>query len=169
MRNTIRLAALSALAAVSFAGSAQAAGTASATASAEVLSTLAVTKTADMAFGSIAVNTDGTYVLGADGTYSCSTGLICSGARNPAAFTVNGSVSNIGVSAAVTQSSIVLTHANDSTKTFTLDNFTTHFPNGNSMINGSTAFNVGGRLNVTAANALQGTYSGSFDVTVEYQ
>lgn len=169
MRNTIRLAGLSALAALSFASSAHAAGTATASASAEVLSTLSVTKTADIAFGSIAVNADGTYVLGADGTYSCSAGLVCSGTRNPASFTVAGSASAIGVAASVVQSSIVLTHATDSTKTFTLSNFTTHFPSGSSLVSGSTAFNVGGTLNLTAANALQGTYAGSFDVTVEYQ
>lgn len=169
MRNIIRLAGLSALAAVSFAGTAHAAGTATATASAEVLSTLAVTKTADIAFGSIAVNADGTYILGADGTYSCTAGLVCSGTRNPAAFTVTGSATTIGVVASVVQPSIVLTHTTDSTKTFTLSNFTTHFPSGSSLVSGSTAFNIGGTLALTAANALQGTYSGSFDVTVEYQ
>jgi len=169
MRNTIRLVGLSAIAAVSFAGSAQAAGTATASASAEVLSTLSVTKNADLAFGSIAVNADGTYMLGADGTYTCSAGLVCSGTRNPAAFTVTGSASTIGVVASVVQSSVLLTHTTDSTKTFTLDSFSTHFPSGSSLVSGSTGFNVGGTLHLTAANALQGTYAGSFDVTVEYQ
>lgn len=169
MRNMIRIAGMAAVAAASFATSAQAADTATASASVDVLSTISVAKDADMAFGTIAVNADGTYVLGADGTYSCSAGLVCAGTRAPAAFTVTGTAASVGVGASVDQASITLTHATDNTKTFTLENFTTYFPAGNSLVSGTTAFNVGGTLNVTAANALEGTYTGAFDVTVEYQ
>lgn len=169
MRNSIRLASLAALAAASFTTAAHAADTATASATAEVLSTIAVAKDADLSFGTIAVNGDGTYVLGADGNYTCSASLICTGTRNPAAFTVTGTAANVGVAAGVDQASIVLTHATDNTKTFTVDNFSIYFPAGNSLVSGTSSFNVGGTLNVTAANALQGTYTGSFDVTVEYQ
>lgn len=169
MRNSIRLASLAALAAASFTTAAHAADTATASATAEVLSTISVTKDADLSFGTIAVNGDGTYVLGADGNYTCSAALICTGTRNPAAFTVTGTAANVGVAAGVDQASIVLTHATDNTKTFTLDNFSIYFPSGNSLVSGTTGFNVGGTLNVTAANAIEGTYTGQFDVTVEYQ
>jgi len=169
MRNKIRLAGLAAVAAVSFASSAQAADSATATASVDVLSTISVAKDNDMSFGTIAVNSDGTFVLGADGTYSCTAGLICAGTRAAAGFTVTGTAANVGVAASVDQASITLTHDTDNTKTFTLDNFTTYFPAGNSIVSGTTSFNVGGTLHVTSANALQGTYSGDFDVTVEYQ
>lgn len=169
MRNTIRLAGIAALAAASFASTAHAADTATASATAEILSTISVTKDADLVFGSIAVNADGTYVLGADGNYTCSGGLVCTGSRNPAVFTVTGTAANVGVAASVNQASIVLTHATDNTKTFLLDSFTTYFPAGTSMVSGSTVFGVGGTLHIASANALQGTYTGSFDVTVEYQ
>lgn len=169
MRKSIRLAAVGAvLAAASFASAAQAADTATATASAEVLSTIAVAKDLDMSFGQVAVNGDGTFVLGADGTYSCTAALICAGTRQAAAFTITGTA-DVGVTASVNQTSIDLVHATDNTKTFTLDTFTVDFPAGNTLVGGSTSFNVGGTLNVVAANALAGVYSGSFDVTVEYQ
>ena len=168
MRKSIRLAAVSIAAAASFASAAHAADTATATASAEVLSTIAVTKDLDMSFGQVAVNGDGTFVLGADGTFSCTAALICAGTRQAAQFTVTGTA-GVAVTACVNQASIDLVHATDNTKTFTLDNFVVDFPSGNTLAGGSSTFNVGGTLNVVAANALAGVYSGSFDVTVEYQ
>lgn len=168
MRNSIRLVAAGAVMAAAFATSAQAADTATATASAEVLSTISVTKDLDMSFGQIAVNGDGTVVLGADGTSSCSAQLVCAGTRQAAAFTVTGTA-DVGVTASVNQASIQLTHATDATKHFTLDNFNVLFPAGNTLTGGDASFNVGGTLNVVAASALAGVYSGSFDVTVEYQ
>ena len=149
MRNSIRLLVAGAAMAASFATAAQAADSATATASVDILSTISVTKTADMGFGTVAVNADGTYILGADGSYSCTAGLVCAGVRNPAGFHVTGTATNIGVAASVDQSSITLTHATDNTKTFTLDNFSVLFPSGNSLVTGSTDFNVGGTLNLS--------------------
>lgn len=168
MRNSIRLAAVGAVLAASFATAAQAADTATASASAEVLSTISVTKDLDMSFGQIAVNGDGTVVLGADGSSTCSAQLVCAGTRQAAQFTVTGTA-DVGVVASVNQASINLVHATDATKTFTLDNFSVNFPAGNTLTGGDASFAVGGTLNVVAANALAGVYTGSFDVTVEYQ
>lgn len=81
MRNSIRFAAAgAALAAFFFGSTAYAADTASAEATAEVLSTIAVDNVHDMSFGQIAVNGDGTYLLNPDGSHSCSSTLICTGA-----------------------------------------------------------------------------------------
>lgn len=169
MRNTIRLAAAgAALAALSFGSSAFAADQESATATAEVLSTITVTKNQDMSFGQIAVNGNGTYVLNTDSSHSCTGGLICTGARQAARFTINGTTAT-AVSAVVNESSINLVHATDSTKTFQLNDFQVAFPDGNTLVAGGTPFNVGGTLNVLSANAVTGLYSGTFNVTVEYQ
>lgn len=170
MRNFIRLAAVSAaaLATLSLGSAAQAAGTASANATAQVLSTLTVTKTRDLQFGQIAVNGNGNVVVGADGTGSCAAAIICAGTRNSAAFTVTGTAGS-GVTANVTQTSINLVHATDTTKTFLLDAFTVEFPTGSTLNSGSTTFNVGGTLHVTSAAALAGVYTGTFNVNVEYQ
>lgn len=170
MRNINRIAAVSAaaLATLSFGSAAQAAGTASANATATVLSTLTVTKDRDLQFGQIAVNGNGNVVIGPDGTGTCSAAIICTGPRNSASFTVNGTT-GVGVSAAVTQTSINLVHATDTTKTFLLDAFTVDFPTGSTLNSGTTTFNVGGTLHVTTAAALAGTYTGTFNVNVEYQ
>jgi hypothetical protein len=170
MRNSIRIAAIgtTALAALSLGSVAQAAGTASATATAQVLSTVAVTKTRDLAFGQIAVNGNGNIVMNADGTGTCPAAIICTGTRNSAAFTVTGTAGT-GVTANVTQTSIDLTHATDTTKKFTLDSFTVDFPAGSTLTSGVAVFNVGGTLHVTTAAALAGLYTGTFNVNVEYQ
>lgn len=169
MRNFTRIAAAAAaLATLSFGSVANAAASASATATAQVLSTLAVTKTRDLQFGQIAVNGNGNIVLNADGTGSCPSTIICTGSRNSAQFSVTGTA-GAGVTAAVTQTSIDLVHATDTTKKFTLDTFTVDFPAGSTLTSGSTSFNVGGTLHVTSAAALAGVYSGTFNVNVEYQ
>lgn len=168
MRNSIRLAAVGVLAAVSFSTAASAATSASADATAEVLSTLAVIPVQDLDFGQIAVNGDGDVVVGADGINSCGAQLVCAGIRQAATFDVLGTP-GVGVTASVTDASILLTHDFDNTKTFSLDAFTVNFPGGTTLIGGLTSFNVGGTLHVTSANAMQGMYRGTFNVSVEYQ
>ena len=168
MRKMLRLAAVAvALASTGMASSAYAAG-ATATASAEILTSLTVTKNADLSFGQIAVNSDGTVVLASDGTTrTCSSGLVCAGAPALSKFTVTGT-SGVGISATVDQTSIQLTHAVDTTKKFTLTMDAPNFPAGSTLTSGSAVFNVGGSLAVVAANAIPGVYSGTFNVTVTY-
>lgn len=168
MRNVIRLAAVGALAAVSFSTAASAATSASADATAEVLSTLSVIPTQELDFGQIAVNGDGDVVVGADGINSCGAQLVCAGVRQAAAFDVLGTP-GVGVTASVTDASVLLTHEVDNTKTFMLDSFTVNFPGGSTLVGGLTSFNVGGTLHVTSASALAGVYNGTFNVSVEYQ
>lgn len=168
MRNSIRLAATAAaLAVFSFGSAAYAADTASAEATAEVLSTIAVDNVRDMSFGQIAVNGDGTFLLNPDGSHSCSSTLICTGTRQAAEFLVTGTEAT-AVVATVDESSINLVHATDATKSFVLDNFVVDFPDGNMLVSGGTAFNVGGTLHIVSAQALAGVYNGTFNVNVEY-
>ena len=169
MNNTIRLAAIAGmLASAASLTTAANAATASASASAEILSALNVAKDKDLNFGQIAVNGAGTVVVGTGAIAdSCSALLVCAGSTQKAQFTVTGA-KNIGVTAAVQQSSISLTSGANS---MTLDNFTLYFPTGTTLTGsgatGSAPFEVGGTLHVAAGQAT-GVYSGTFNVNVSY-
>ncbi|MFM5952963.1 MAG: DUF4402 domain-containing protein [Novosphingobium sp.] len=167
MRNSLRLAAVGALAAASFATSAQAATTASANATAEILSSLTVTNTADLQFGQIAANTGGTVTVNANSTVATSGALVSTGTRSPAAFDVVGSP-NAMVVVTLPAAPVNLTRALG-TETMVLSGFNTN-PGGAFQLNGTGngSFNVGGTLAV-ASGQTPGTYSGSFQVSVEYQ
>ena len=168
MRNSIRLSAVSAaaVAAISFASAAQAADTATADAFAEILTTISVNQVDPLLFGQIAVNGDGAIVIGADGSQSCGASLVCTGTRQPGTFLISGTTGS-AVGAVVDEASISLTNGTDS---FTLDNFTTYWPNGTTLTGaGTTDLAVGGTLHIVAANASPGVYTGQYHVTVEYQ
>lgn len=167
MRNFLRFAAAGAALAtvVSFGGVANAATTQSASASVQILSTLNVAKTRDLSFGQVAANGAGALVLAADGTTTCAAALVCTGTRQTAEFTVAGSA---GTAVTATLASTSITLSDGASHTMTVDQLGVHFPNGNTLTGGATAFNVGGRLNVGAAQ-VAGTYTGTFNVSVEYQ
>ena len=173
MRNSIRFAVVgAALAAVSFGSVANAATTATATATAEILSTLAIVNDSGLDFGTIAVAGAGTVKVSANGlSDSCTAiALICGGTRAPAGFTVSG---NDGAGVAVTlPSSATLTYVGwvgaGAAPTMSVGSFTSYFPAGTTLVAGSTTVNVGGSLAVAAAQA-PGTYSGTFDVSAQYQ
>lgn len=167
MRNSLRLAAVGAIAAASFATSAQAATTASATATAEVLSSLTVTSTADLQLGQIAANTGGTVTVNADSTVASSGSLISTGTRSPAAFDVVGSPDAM-ILVTLPTAAVDLTHSGG-VATMSLDGFNTT-PNGAFQLDtaGAGSFTVGGTLTV-GSGQLPGTYTGTFSVSVEYQ
>jgi hypothetical protein len=164
MRN-IRIAAIvAALAAsASFGTAAQAAATATGTATAEVLTTLTLTATRSLDFGQIAVNGAGTLTVATAGS-TCSALLICTGSPTTATFDVTGSADSAYV-ATVPAGSVTLTSGGN---TMTVDNFTANYPAGTTLVAGASSFEVGGRLNVGAAQPA-GVYSGTFSVSVEYQ
>ena len=166
MRNSIRIAAMSAaaIAAVSFGSAASAATTATATATAEILSTLTVTNTQALDFGQVAVNGAGTLRVAGNGAITCSALLVCTGTRAASNFDVTGTA-GVAVSAVVTTASVSLASG---ANTMTLNNFDVYFPAGNTLVAGASSFNVGGTLNVGASQAA-GVYNGSFTVSVEYQ
>lgn len=167
MRNSLRLAAVGAIAAASFATSAQAATTASATATAEVLSSLTVTSTADLQLGQIAANTGGTVTVNADSTVASSGSLISTGTRSPAAFSVVGSP-NASVIVTLPTLPVNLTRVSG-TETMSLSGFNTN-PGGAFQLDvaGAGSFTVGGTLAV-GSGQVPGTYTGTFSVSVEYQ
>lgn len=169
MRNSFRIAAIgAALAAVSLTTSANAASTVTATATAEVLNSLTLTASGNLEFGQIASNTGGTLIVNANSTVSQSGGLVSTGTRAPASFSVTGSP-NAVVLVTVPVGAATLTRSGG-TETMTLDGFNTN-PNGAFQLDaaaGRGAFAVGGTLHV-AANQVPGTYSGTFNLSVEYQ
>ena len=167
MRKSLRLAIVGAIAAASFAGSAQAATTATGTASAEILSSLTVTATGTLQFGQIAANTGGTITVNADSSTASSGSLVSTGTRMPAAFSVAGSP-NAMVVLSLPTSPVNLTRAGG-TETMALSGFNSN-PGGAFQLNasGSGTFNVGGTLAV-ASGQVAGAYSGTFQVSVEYQ
>ncbi len=167
MRNSLRLAVVGAVAAASFATSAQAATTATGTATAEVLSSLTVTATADLAFGQIAANTGGTVTVNANSTVASTGALISTGTRAPAAFDVVGSPNSMVV-VTLPAAPVNLTRV-AGTETMSLGGFNTN-PNGAFQLDaaGNGTFNVGGTLTV-ASGQVPGTYTGTFSVSVEYQ
>ncbi len=173
MRNSTRFAVVGALvAAVSFGSAANAATTASATATAEILSTLAIVNTDGLNFGTIAVNGAGSATVSADNSSnSCSATLVCGGVRAPAAFSITGS-DTVGVAVTLPSSAATLTYVGwtgaGAAPTMSLNSFTSYFPNGTTLVSGATSVQVGGTLAVGAAQPA-GNYSGTFNVSVQYQ
>lgn len=174
MRNSLRLAVVgAALGAISFASAANAAATATATATAEVLDTLTLTADSPLDFGLIAANTGGTVTVNADSTVAKTGDLVSTGTRSPAAFTVVGSAgTTVGLTLPTSASTLTLqgwTGAG-AAPTMSLAGFNSN-PGGAFQLNATTGdatFNVGGTLTV-AGNQAPGVYSGTFDVSVEYQ
>lgn len=169
MRNSLHLAVVgAALGALSFASAANAATTATATATAEVLSTLAVSADSALSFGQIAANTGGSVTVNADATVASTGGLVSTGTRAPAGFTVTGSKGSM-VAVTLPSAPATLTRAGG-TETMTLSGWNTN-PNGAFQLDAATGtanFAVGGTLAVASAQ-VAGVYSGTFVVSVEYQ
>ena len=170
MNNLFRkMVAVSAAAAALATGSnAFAATTASADARAEILSTLtlAVRAGSVLDFGQIANNGGGTVVVAASGARTCSALLVCVGASSPVTFDVTGTP-DTGIVVTLPTAPVTLTGFSTAS-TMSLGSFTSFFPTGNTLVGGGTSFQVGGTLNVGAAQAAD-VYNGSFSVSVEYQ
>lgn len=169
MRTSLRLALVgAAVSAVSLGSAAHAATSATATATAEVLSTLTVTADSALNFGQIAANTGGTVTVNADGTVASSGSLVSTGTRAPAGFTVTGT-NGASVVVSLPTTAATLTRVSG-TETMSLSGFNSN-PAGAFQLSpttGSATFNVGGTLTV-ASGQVAGVYSGTFDVSVEYQ
>ncbi|MFC4293930.1 DUF4402 domain-containing protein [Novosphingobium tardum] len=169
MKKFVRLAVAGSamIASMALATSANAAATATADAKAEILSTLTVAARSGSAldFGQIAVNGAGTAVVAASGARTCSATLVCVGTATPVVFDVSGTP---GASIAVTLPTGTATLTGVSTAaTMSLGSFTQYFPNGNTLVAGTTSFQVGGTLTVGATQAAD-VYNGTFQVSVEY-
>jgi len=168
MRNLFRFIAIVALM-LSFTKVTYSQVTATATASATIVTPLAITKTADMNFGNLAVNTNpGTVVLTAAASPTrTSTGgvtLMGGGTISAATFNISG-LTGATYSVTLPASHTISFGGNN----MTVDNFTSSSTNGYTLTGGSDVLYVGATLNVNGSQAA-GTYTSGtpFDVTINY-
>lgn len=142
--------------------------TASAGGKATVLRPLTVLKQADLEFGELVVNGAGTAVMNpVTGAMSTTGPVTPVGAPgHPALFTSTGS-KNMVVLIRIPNSPVTLTRVGG-TETMTVSNWTLDGST-NRKIPQNNAFNfaVGGTLNI-AAGQVDGNYTGTFTVTVQY-
>jgi hypothetical protein len=140
--------------------------TASVTAS--VVKPLTLTKAQDLALGTVTLNSGnwaGAIVrISQQGVLSCvNPNTICSGTPKPAQFTVAGS-NNATVR--VTAPNVTLVNQANNTLLLTVDApATIMLPNSGTK---GVTFGVGGSINLGSTTA-NGTYSGTLNVTVDYQ
>ncbi len=144
---------------------------ATATATATIVTPIAITKTADMNFGNVAVSTTaGTVELTPAGARTATGGVTlpaAAGTVAAASFDVTGT-GNYTYSITLPSTSLVLTR-NSGTETMNVDNFTSTPSGTGTLSSGAQTVTVGATLNVVGAQAA-GTYvSGTpFTVTVNY-
>lgn len=152
-------------AAAALAGTSAHAATASATASANILTQVTITKTADLDFGTIAIGTSGGIVtVGNTDNRTCGAGLVCSATPSSAKFTIAGAASQlVGITS---DASVTLnrTGGGASMTAALTSSLATQTLSGA----GAGSFAVGGVLTVAGTQAA-GAYTGTFNVTVNYQ
>ncbi len=139
------------------------AANATATARANILQQVTVTNTSDLQFGTIVTGAaSSTVVISSTGARTCGVGLTCSGTTTAAGFNVTGTSGQVVTIASA--ASVSLTNGSGGTMTATLT------PSAATATLGATGanFTVGGTLTV-GANQADGAYSGTFNVTVNYQ
>lgn len=168
MKKRNRLFFVSLLIAIAFNAGAQA--TANATATATILTAISITKTVDMNFGNIAVQSAsaGTVILTPAGVRSTTGGVslpATGGTVTAATFTVGGEGTYVYSITLPTTPHTILSGANNMTVTAFLSN-----PSGTGTLTaGAQTITVGATLNVAAAQ-VKGVYvsEGGFNVTVNY-
>jgi len=138
--------------------------------SVNIVTPITISKTADMNFGNVAINTsNGTVELSPDGTRTPSGGVtlpIQSGTVSAASFDVSGE-GNYTYSISLPTEDFLLFHPN-STDYMIVNNFRSVPENAGQLSSGAQTITVGATLNVEAAQEV-GTYQGSsFEVTVNY-
>ena len=137
-----------------------------ATAKATIVKPLTLTKVANMDFGSIIVQDNGTITLDNAGGIVCSATLTCAATGTPAEYTVTGT-NNQDVQ--ITKPNVTLTNSTNpgTDLTLVLNGFgptSVTLPN-----SGSTGINfkLGGQIAIPA-NVKDGVYTGDLNVTVNY-
>ena len=150
------------------AAAAPVAATKNATGTASILKSLSILKKADLDFGELVVTTAGTAVIDPVSGAVTTTGTIVpvGTAGHPATFTATGSKNSV-VNIRIPSSAVTLTRVGGG-GTMTVSNWTLDGkPNRKFPLNSAFNFNVGGTLNV-GTNQADGTYTGTFTVTVQY-
>jgi hypothetical protein len=135
---------------------------------ATAITPITISKTADLRFGKFSALTGGTVVVSTAGARSATGAVILSStdAGGAAAFTVSGDPN--ATYAITLPSTATITHTTDATKTMSVGTFTSN-PSGTGTLSagGSQTLNVGATLTVSGAQTV-GSYTGTFDVAVEY-
>lgn len=136
-------------------------------ASAKVAKPVTLSVKQDLDFGTIMLpGTPGTYnvSISMTGTMNCPSGVICSGAPRPAIFNTSGSQGQV-VRIFAAQSDLI--HAGNGSRI----RFTPVAPASVLLTNSGFPgkdFNVGGSI-VIPSTATDGNYSGTIEITVDYQ
>ncbi len=150
------------------AAAAPVAATKNATGTASILKSLSILKKADLDFGELVVTTAGTAVIDPVSGAVTTTGTIVpvGTAGHPATFTATGSKNSV-VNIRIPSSAVTLTRVGGG-GTMTVSNWTLDGKSNRKFpLNSAFNFNVGGTLNV-GTNQADGTYTGTFTVTVQY-
>ncbi len=139
---------------------------ATATASATVIAPIQIAKQTDLAFGSFAATSvAGSVIIAPGGGVTTSNVSLVSGSTNAASFTVSGAASTAYSITLPLNNTVTIDSGGDS---MDVNSFTSD-PSGTGTLSagGADTLNVGATLEV-GANQPAGTYTGTFDVTVEY-
>jgi hypothetical protein len=140
--------------------------TASATASARVLQQITVTNTSDLDFGTVVAGTAAsTVAISAAGTRTCGSGLTCTGTVSSANFNINGTRNTVVTITG--DNTVSLANGSGGTMSASLTRSASTLTLASAGPVGGS-FQVGGTLNL-GANQADGAYSGTFNVTVDYQ
>lgn len=143
-----------------------AANTATANATAEVIAPIAITKSADLRFGKFAAGaTAGTVVIAPAGTRTQSGGVVLSAldAGGAASFSVTGDTTATYTITLPSSAASITSGAN----TMSVGTFTSSPSATGALTAGAQTLTVGGTLSVGVSQAT-GSYTGTFDVTVQY-
>lgn len=138
------------------------------TGAARILAPLTVQKLADLDFGAVTVTTAGTITLDpVTGGVSTSGGVLAIAGTPQAAHFIGAAARDTVVLIKLPRQPVTLTRI-AGTETMRLDDFTLDSPSKRDMANATSfEFKVGGTVDV-AANQAEGTYVGTFTVTVQY-
>ena len=151
-----------AIAAFAMNASAAHAAQATATAKAKILAPLTITNNSDLDFATIVSGAAAsTVTVTPAGAPTCGSGLTCIGTVSAAGFTLGGtSGASVGISGPAT---VTLTSGSNN-----MTAALTYSATSVTLSSGAGTFSVGGTLNV-GANQAAGNYSGTFNVTANYQ
>jgi hypothetical protein len=137
-------------------------------ASATVMTPISISNTAALRFGKFSALTGGTVVVSAAGARSATGAVVLSttDAGGAASFAVSGDAN--ATYAITLPNSATITHSVDNTQTMAIGTFTSN-PSGTGTLSagGAQTLTVGATLTVGNAQTT-GSYSGTFDVSVEY-
>lgn len=137
------------------------------TSKAVIMRPLTLLKLGNLDFGTLAVTTGGFSTISPTSGLATLTGGLLQAGGTPAPARFRGTASRLSLIIIRSSTPTVLLRRSGGTETLTLDNLTL---NGSAIqLVGDTPFDfaVGGRLTVPAG-AVDGVYSATFDITIEY-